>query len=128
MPLFVILYFIAIYYYNSWILLLCSVVTYGAGVKTVDYIVEGIDSSKAATIISSHPDEVCKALSKHFESGITMLPAKGFYSDSAKAMIYFVINRFQVTKMKDIVHKVDPGAYISITEVADIYSLNDTAS
>lgn len=123
----VVLYIICGFVVNSWILPLYSIVTYGAGIKTVDFIVEGIDRSKAATIISSRPEEVCKSLSKHFETGITMLPAKGFYSDSEMAMIYFVINRFQVTKMKDIVHKVDPGAYISITEVADIYSINDTA-
>ncbi|MBQ4338892.1 MAG: DUF2179 domain-containing protein [Clostridia bacterium] len=36
-------------------------------------------------------------------------------------MVYFVINRFQVTRMKDIVHRVDPSAYIMITEVADIF-------
>lgn len=122
----VVLYIICGFAVNSWILPLYSIVTYGAGIKTVDFIVEGIDRSKAATIITGCPQEVCKSLSKHFESGITTLAAKGYYSDSEKAMIYFVINRFQVTKMKDIVHKVDPAAYISITEVADIYSMNDT--
>ena len=40
-------------------------------------------------------------------------------------MIYFIVNRFQVTQMKDIVHKIDPHAYITISEVADVYSLNN---
>ena len=39
-------------------------------------------------------------------------------------MIYFVVNRFQVGKMRDIVHEIDPKAYISISEVADIFASN----
>ena len=41
--------------------------------------------------------------------------------DSDKTVIYFVLNRFQIGRMREIVHSVDPGAYISITEVADIF-------
>lgn len=40
-------------------------------------------------------------------------------------MIYFIVNRFQVAQMKDIVHEIDPYAYITISEVADVYSLNN---
>lgn len=52
------------------------------------------------------------------------MEAKGYYSDSKKTMLYFVINRFQVGRMTEIIHEIDPGAYISITEVADIYASN----
>ncbi|MBQ4244927.1 MAG: DUF2179 domain-containing protein, partial [Clostridia bacterium] len=38
-----------------------------------------------------------------------------------KAIIYFVVNRFQVTKMKSIVHSIDPKAFISISEVVDVF-------
>ena len=41
-------------------------------------------------------------------------------------MIYAVINRFQVGKMKDLVHENDPGAYISISEIADVFSANNS--
>lgn len=110
---------------ESWILPLYSIVTYFAGLKTIDYIVDGFDRAKSAIIITEHPTEICDALSYHFESGITKLKAKGGYSNKDKAMIYFIVNRFQVTKMKDIVHKIDPHAYITISEVADVYSLNN---
>ena len=46
------------------------------------------------------------------------------YSYAEKTMIYFVVNRFQIAKMKDIVHELDPNAYITITEVADVYPAN----
>ena len=107
---------------NSWILPLYSIVTYGAALKTVDFIIEGIDRSKAATIVTSCPDEVCQALSQAFERGMTTMDAKGFYSNSPKTVVYFIVNRFQVVRMKDIVHEIDPTAYISISEVADIFA------
>lgn len=110
---------------ESWILPLYSIVTYYAGLKTIDFIVDGFDRAKSAIIITEHPREICDALSYHFESGITKLKAKGGYSNKDKAMIYFIVNRFQVTQMKDIVHKIDPHAYITISEVADVYSLNN---
>ena len=84
-----------------------------------------IDRSKCAIIITEHPDEICKALSETFESGVTHLSAKGGYSNRDKSMIYFIINRYQIIRMKDIVHNIDPLAYITISEVADIFSSNN---
>lgn len=110
---------------KSWILPLYSIVTYYAGLKTIDFIVDGFDRAKSAIIITEHPTEICDALSYHFESGITKLSARGGYSNRKKAMIYFIVNRFQVAKMKNIIHEIDPHAYITISEVADVYSLNN---
>ena len=118
----VVLYIVCGIVLNSWILPLYSIVTYGAALKTVDFIIEGIDRSKAATIVTSCPDEVCQALSQAFERGMTTMDAKGFYSNSPKTVVYFIVNRFQVVRMKDIVHEIDPTAYISISEVADIFA------
>lgn len=128
---FVMVYNVALYIIcgiviNSWILPLYSIVTYAAALKTVDFIVEGFDRSKAATIITSKPDEVCSALSEAFERGMTTIAAKGFYSNLPKTMVYFIVNRFQVGKMKEIVHEIDPTAYISISEVADVFSSNES--
>lgn len=118
----VLLYVLSGFIIGSWILPLYSIVTYAAALKTVDFIVEGFDRSKAANIVTEKPEEVCKALSSEFECGITMTQAKGFYSGTEKTVIYIVLNRFQIGKMKDIVHEIDRGAYISISEVADVYT------
>lgn len=120
----VLLYIICGFVINSWILPLYSIVTYAAALKTVDFFVEGFDRSKAAYIITTKADEVCKALSEEFENGITTIAAKGYYSNTDKTMIYFNVNRFQVGKMKNIVHDIDSKAYISISEVADIFPAN----
>ncbi len=107
---------------NSWILPLYSIVSYFAALKTVDFVVEGIDRSKAAFIITEKPQEICSALSDEFECGITMIDAKGYFSGSDKTLVYIIVNRFQIGKMKQIVHAADPYAYISISEIADVFN------
>ena len=120
----VILYVICGLIMDSWILPLYSIVTYGAGLKTIDFIVEGIDRSKAAMIITSKPDEICEELTSEFECGITIVPVKGGYSGMDKTMVYFILNRFQIARMRDIVHSLDEGAFITISEVADVFKSN----
>lgn len=120
----VILYVICGIVIHSWILPLYSIVTYVAALKTIDYIVEGFDRSKSAFIITTKQEEICEKLSTTFENGITYFDAKGYYSNSDRKIIYFVINRFQVSKMRNLVHEIDPDAYISISEIADVFKVN----
>lgn len=117
----VVLYVICGVVTHSWALPLYSILTYYVGLKTIDFIVEGIDRSKAAFIITTRQREVGDALSEAFGQGMTVLQAKGYYSDSPKTVIYLVVNRFQIGKLKDVVHGIDPTAYITINDVADIY-------
>lgn len=117
----VILYIISGILLSSWILPLYSIITYGAGLKTIDFIVEGIDRNKAVMIITDHPDAICDALSDEYESGITQLVAQGHYSKTEKRVIYFIVNRFQIPNVKEIAQGIDPGAFMTISEVADVY-------
>ncbi len=117
----VLLYIVVGILTQSWILPLYSIITYTLALKTIDFIVEGFDKAKAATIITSTPETISRALSDAFGFGITLLPAKGYYSSSDKTMIYFVVNRFQIAKMRALVVKEDPEAFISITEVSDVF-------
>ena len=121
----VVLYIVCGFVIDSWILPLYSIVTYGAALKTVDFLVEGISRSKSAMIVTAHPKKVSDALFEEFDTGMTMINALGGYSKSEVTMIYFVVNRFQITKMKDIVHRIDPRAYITISEVADVFKSNN---
>ena len=126
---FVMIYNVALYVIcgavmGSWILPLYSIVTYAAALKTVDFIVDGIDRAKCAVIITGKPQEVCTVLTEAFESGMTRMDARGGYSGAAKTVVYFVLNRFQVTRMRDLVHEVDPQAFITISEVADVFPAN----
>lgn len=124
----VILYIISGIIIQSWILPLYSIVTYAGALKTVDFMVEGFDRAKGAMIITSKPDEICEALTEAFESGMTKISAKGGYSNSDLTVVYFVVNRFQVAKMQEIVHEIDKKAYITISEVADVFANNQDNS
>ena len=113
---------------RSWILPLYSIVAYMAALKTVDFIVEGFDRAKCAMIVTVKPDAICAELSSVFETGMTRVEAHGGYSGSAKTIVYFVVNRFQVTKLKELVHEIDPAAYITISEVADVFKANQDSA
>jgi len=118
----VLLYIVCGIAINSWILPLYSIVTYYAALRTVDFIVDGLQRSKAAVIITSEPDEICSRLMEEFGCGVTLIDAKGGFSGTDRKFLYFVVNRFQVMKMRDIVHGIDPLAYITLSEVADIFT------
>lgn len=118
------LYIVAGIIIGSWILPLYSIITYFTALETMDFIVEGIDRAKSAMIITTKDEEISKALMKEFGSGSTIIDAEGGFSNSEKKIIYFVVNRFQIPRLKQIVSAIDKEAYVTISEVADIYSQN----
>lgn len=127
---FVMIYNVALYILcgvvlGSWILPLYSIVTYAAGLKTIDFIAEGIDRSKAVMIITDHPEEINAALLEAFSCGTTRIAAVGGYSNSEKTLIYFVVNRFQISRVRSMVRGLDPKAFVTITDVADVFKAND---
>ncbi len=121
----VLLYVVCGIVMQNWILPLYSIVTYAAGLKTVDFIVEGFDRSKEVMIITDQPDQISEALMSEFECGTTKLSATGGYSNREKTIIYFVVNRFQVSRMRTIVRSIDPKAFVTISDVADMFKAND---
>ena len=105
---------------NSWILPLYSIVTYFVGSKTVDFIVEGFDRSKCAMIVTTKADEISEALSQSFQAAGTIVSATGGYSKSSKQILYFIVNHFQINKLRTIVLSIDENAFISLQDVSDI--------
>lgn len=127
---FVMIYNVALYVLcgvvlGSWVLPLYSIVTYAAGLKTIDFIAEGIDRSKAVMIVTDHPEEINAALLEAFSCGTTRIAAVGGYSNSEKTLIYFVVNRFQISRVRSMVRGLDPKAFVTITDVADVFKAND---
>lgn len=115
-----ILYIICGIVIDSWILPLYSIVTYFVGSKTVDFIVEGFDRSKCAMIVTTKADEISQALSQGFQASGTIVSATGGYSKSSKQILYFIVNHFQINKLKTIVLAIDEQAFISLQDVSDI--------
>ena len=116
----VILYLFIGIIFNSWILPLYSIITYSVGNKTIDFIVEGLDKAKSVMIVTMREEEICQALSDEFGRGITQINARGYFSGAEKCVIYFVVNRFQIPKVKHLVTTIDPAAFITVTEISDV--------
>lgn len=116
----VILYIAAGIILESFILPLYSILTYCAAIKTVDFIVEGFDKAKSAMIITTKEEEISSELSQVFGHGITHINSTGYYKGKEQTIIYFVVNRFQIAKMKSIIHSIDKHAFVTISEVSDI--------
>ncbi len=110
---------------QSWILPLYSIVTYFVGSKTVDYIVEGFDRSKCAMIVTTKASEISEALAQNFQASGTIVDAIGGYTRESKQILYFIVNHFQISRLKSIVHDIDEDAFISLQDVSDIIKKHD---
>ena len=97
-----------------------SVLTYFLIYKAIDLVLEGIDEAKTVTIISSAPDEVAKVILYELQRGVTFLDGKGAYTGEYKKIIYCVITRLEIAKLKEMVHEIDPKAFIAITGAHEV--------
>ena len=120
-----ILYIVCGIVFQSWELPLYSCIAYFIGSKTVDFVVEGFDRSKCAMIVTTKANEISNALSETFQSSGTIVNGIGGYTKQQKQVLYFVINHFQINKMKKIVHSIDEKAFISLHDVSDVIRQKD---
>ena len=105
---------------QSWILPLYSIVTYYVGSRTVDFITEGFDRAKCAMIVTTKASIITDLLCENFGSSGTIINAIGGYSKTDKQIVYFIVNRFQLNKLKRLVLSADKNAFISIQDVSDV--------
>ena len=120
-----ILYIVCGIVFQSWELPLYSCIAYFIGSKTVDFVVEGFDRSKCAMIVTTKANDISNALSEAFQSSGTIVNGIGGYTKQQKQVLYFVINHFQINKMKKIVHSIDEKAFISLHDVSDVIRQKD---
>jgi uncharacterized membrane-anchored protein YitT (DUF2179 family) len=91
-----------------------SIMTYYIAFKTIDTVIQGMDETKAVIIVSDYYSEVSEAILDRLGRGTTMLKGRGGYTDNEKEVIYVVVTRLEVMKLKGIVGDVDPNAFITI--------------
>lgn len=115
----VLLYIIAGVVTKGWVAPLYSIVAYTVGLKAVDFIIDGFDKAKSAFIITDRHEEVADALTEEFGRGVTSIDATGHFSQSQKTVLFCVVNRFEVGKLKSIVTQIDASAFLVINDVTD---------
>lgn len=101
----------------GWDRAMYSLIAYFIAFKVIDITVEGIDESKAVTIVSENYQEIAEAIMDRLGRGVTLLDGKGGYKGVATNVIYVVVSRLEVAKLKSIILGFDPGALITIGHV-----------
>lgn len=115
----VLLYTLTAVIFSSWEVPLYSVIAYMVGIKAVDFIVEGLDKAKAVYIITEKTTQLPKLLADELGRGVTIMEAQGAYSHIGKTMIFCVVNRFEINKVKKIVKNSDENAFVTVNDVSE---------
>ncbi len=104
----------------GWDSAMYSILTYFIAYRVIDIVLEGLNSSKSALIISQYPKEIGSAIIKELDISVTYQKGKGGYSGQEKTIIYCVINRLEVAKMKKLIREIDPEAFLVIQDVHEV--------
>ena len=88
--------------------------------RVIDLIGEGGYAGKGFMIITKRPDQLAKAINDDLGRGVTFISGQGYYSQKDLKIIYCIVGRNEIVKMKEMIHRIDPQAFITITEAHEI--------
>ncbi len=88
--------------------------------RVIDIVQEGFGYAKAALIISQKPDEVADVILQKLDRGVTALRGKGMYTRTERDVILSVVTRSEISTLKEMVHTVDPRAFVILTDVHEV--------
>lgn len=97
-----------------------SIVTYFIAYKTMDVVIEGLNESKSVFVITDYSKEIGTDIIEKMDVSVTYIDAEGGYSGQKKRIVYCVISRLQVQKLKEIAKNIDPRAFIAIENVYEV--------
>ena len=104
----------------GWERALYSILTYYIASKVLDTVLEGLDKSKSIRIVSDFHREIGDEIMKELDTSVTYMKALGGYSRQEKIITYCVVNKFEIAKLKDVVHSIDPRAFIVTENVHEV--------
>jgi len=104
----------------SWDKAMYSLVAYYVAFKVIDIVIEGLDESKAVLIVSDKPDEITETLMARLGRGVTVLQGQGGYTKERKDVLYCVITRLEMAKLKSIIDEIDEGAFVTFNDVHEV--------
>lgn len=88
--------------------------------KVTDGLLEGMNYAKAVYVISDHADELSKELMSELDRGATGIPVKGMYKGKNRMMLFCIIGKKQIVRLKEIVVKTDPGAFLIVMDAREV--------
>ena len=112
--------YIAAGFVFTWSSAMYSALTYYIAIKVIDIVVEGLNESKSVTIISKEHEEISQAIMERLGRSTTLLQARGGYSKNETLVIYCVVSRLELAKLKGIIQSIDDRAFIAVEHVTDV--------
>ncbi|APO45805.1 YitT family protein [Paenibacillus polymyxa] len=88
--------------------------------KVIHIVEEGLSGSKTFKIITNQPEIMVETIRDRLGRGATYTEAYGGYSNEQFKEITCVINRMEESKIKDIIHEIDPTAFVVVYDVAEV--------
>lgn len=104
----------------GWDRAMYSLIAYFVAFKVIDLTIEGLDESKAVIIISDKQDEIAEVLMARLGRGVTFLKGQGGYTRQSKGVLYSVVTRLEVSKLKSIIDEIDEEAFVTIQDVHEV--------
>ena len=104
----------------GWDKAMYSLVAYFVISKMIDVVIKGLDESYAVMIVTNEHDEITSALNDRLGRGVTLLHGAGGYTGESKEVLYCVVTRLEVDKLKEIVLEKDQNAFVTSNAVHDI--------
>jgi len=88
--------------------------------RVIDIVQEGFGYAKAALIISQKNREVADAILSRMDRGVTSLQGKGMYTGQGRDVLLSVVTRAEISTLKELVHTIDPDAFVILTDVHEV--------
>ncbi len=104
----------------GWDRALYSILTYYIASKVIDTVLEGLDKAKSVRIFSEYYKEIGEAIMKELDVSVTYMRALGGYSRQEKVQTYCVVSKFEIAKLKELVHSLDPKAFMVTEDVHEV--------
>lgn len=104
----------------SWNSAMYSLIAYFICAKMIDIVTNGLDESKGVLIVTDHSSEVADAIMNRMHRAVTLLHGEGGFLRGRKKVLYCVISRLEVTRLKFLTHDVDPEAFLSVFDVREV--------
>src|SRR5699024_3034995 len=98
----------------GWEQAMYSILTYYIASKTIDAVTQGFNDTKAVIIVSDEFEELSETINKRLARTVTRLPGRGGFHPKEKDIVYVVITRLEISKLKNIIYETDPNAFITI--------------
>lgn len=105
----------------GWEQAMYSILTYYIASKTIDIVIQGLDDTKSVIIVSEEYEELGEAINSRLGRSVTKLHGKGGFIETPKDVIYVVVTRLELTKLKQIVSDIDPKAFLTIMATQEVH-------